>query len=79
MKSQVLGFSIKRCVNGTGNVCKTPEQINNFISDIEINVWKIEQTFDFNNYNHPPTYRVMEVIRSDYLKTNEWIYLYLRL
>ena len=45
MTSDNMEFSISKCVDGIypDVKCKSPEQINEFIKDLEINMWKTEQ------------------------------------
>ena len=71
MTSSNMEFSISKCVDGIyPNVkCKSPEQIYEFIKDLEINMWKIEEKIDFSDYNDPPTFERMKPMLSDYLST----------
>jgi hypothetical protein len=53
-------FEINKCVNETypDVICKTPGQIDEYIKDIEINIWKFERNIDFYSYSLPPTFLI---------------------
>jgi len=59
MISMSLTFTIEKCVNSTknNNNCHSPEQINEFLQDISVDVWAIENNMDLSNFKNTPKYR----------------------
>ena len=58
-----------RC-NGKSH-CAKPDEIEEFINDIQIDIWTIGYRMDFNNYNDPPTFMTMTLQFSDYFRHDE--------
>jgi hypothetical protein len=60
MITKNMGFHIKRCM---GKGCKTNDEINKFVSDIELQGWNIQENINFDIYGgKKPVYEIM----------NEW-------
>jgi hypothetical protein len=73
MISSNFAFQINRCIDGKnpGVVCKKPEEINEYIKDIEINIWRLEQNIDFDVYDNPPTFLMTDPLLSDTLTSEK--------
>ena len=52
MKSSGILFRVERCTNPVGNdqFCKSETEINEFISDLNIQFWSIESALNLNKY-----------------------------
>ena len=77
MKSSSYTFQINKCVNDTHPdvICKQPDQINQFIKDIEIGIFKQEPKMDFSSYSVPPTFKITSPVASDILTSSKTIWI----
>jgi len=75
MESSNIFFRIDRCTNSTKSdydePCASPEQIDNYFYDLEVQTWAVHQQMDYSNYKeYPPIHydnhiKSMILLRSD--------------
>ena len=59
MYSSNLRFVVERCnKEKMGSECKTNEEIDDFIRDIQIDQWALQMHMDFHMYDHEPIFYV---------------------
>jgi len=59
MISSNIEFIVDKCDNATKKEyeppCASPEEINRYIYDLEVNTWAVQRQMDFSNYkDYPP-------------------------
>lgn len=63
MISKNLYFTIARCSNEgkpTADYCKTDSEIDQFVSDIQVDSWVDYEKMHYGMYDQKPVFRVME-------------------
>ena len=41
MKTSTFDYRVSRCVNTTAKTCKTPQEIDYFLRDLEVDTWSM--------------------------------------
>ena len=57
MVSKSFTFTINRC-DPLKNVCASKKEIDEFISDLQVDSWSKNQDIDFNEFEKRPTFTV---------------------
>ena len=70
-------FVIERCV---GPHCETDENINKFVSDLQVDTWVFQEKIDYLKYHVKPVFKISEFLNDDLLNhpdtvTRNMIYL----
>ena len=65
-------FVVERCQNITEgpdkhSYCESNENINKFISDLQVDAWVFQEKIDYVKYNTKPIYRIAGIISGDIL------------
>ena len=69
MISSLFSFKIERCnVSDPATDCVKPDKIEEFINDVQIDAWQISQQMDFLKLSHPPTFKLMTPVYSNFLR-----------
>ena len=61
MLTTYYDFTIDRC-NGK-EICKTLDEINDFISDFQVKTWHVESKIDFEKMTDRPTFKSMQLLQ----------------
>ena len=71
MISSNFNFVINRCNNETeklkdqGVVCKQPDEINNYIQGLNLNIWQLFSDIDYKNMTaERPVFRFQDIVYS---------------
>jgi len=77
MISSNFVFNINRCTKGNGHVCKSDKEIEDFINDIQIDVWHLQYNMDFTKFNMTtgPIFKSMDLLYSNFLRHDEILFL----
>jgi hypothetical protein len=66
-----LFFQISKCLDrdleGTGLVCKSEKEIDDFINQIDVTVFSISEKKDFTKYNEKPVHSLIKKHVNRYL------------
>lgn len=71
MESKSFTFTIKRC-NPKKSDCASEKEIDEFISDIQVDSWSKNEELDFNEFEKRPTFKIQGLLGS-YLLNNHTI------
>lgn len=71
MISQNIVFRIDRCIPKDGKICKSNKEIDDFVYDIEVGLWAIEEKFDTEHMDEGirPTFYANDLIDRVLLNT----------
>lgn len=58
-------FTIERCVGET--YCESNENINKFISDLQVDTWVFSEKIDYLMYLEKPVFKIAEFVSGDVL------------
>lgn len=80
MRSTVMSFNIEKC---TSNDCYSSDVIDDYVKDLELNVWAINSKINFTDRVTLPAFRVQDMYHSTILNTSQEVvvrrpYIYLR-
>jgi hypothetical protein len=64
---------IAACNNETRKTCHSISEIENFIKDLNLEHWVLEQTIDFDQYESKPVQSHMRIISSEILTPEKTI------
>jgi hypothetical protein len=76
MQSMNWKLHIGACNNETTKTCHNISEIENYIKDLNIEHWVLEQTIDFNKYDEKPVESHMRILSSEILTPDRTIRLF---
>ena len=60
MFNKHVSFSIERCKNGPNyNQCYPDDEIDEFLKDVTVDGWSLQDNLDFMSFGKSPTFKMM--------------------
>lgn len=60
MRTSAVTFRVEKCSQASH--CKSDEEISNYIEDVRVQTWMIQEQINFRNYETRPTSKKMDII-----------------
>jgi len=58
MIAKSIIFSVSKCIDN----CASDSEIKEFLKDVTVDFWTIQQKMDVSNYDGNPSYKVMDLL-----------------